>query len=89
MFGPGRPLLKGTSFSGLYYKPMTIIIDDSRVINKIETSLNDDARVVIYDCHMFIVYATGRLQQRPDLQTLYSAGRAYQGQIQWLVINIW
>ncbi len=43
---------------GLYYKPMTIINDDSWVINKLETSLTDDARVVIYNCHMFIVQAT-------------------------------
>ncbi len=33
--------------------------DDSRVVNKLETSLTDDARVIIYDCHMFIVQATG------------------------------
>ncbi len=45
--------------SGLYYKPMTIVNDDSRVVNKLETSLTDDARVVIYDRHMFIVQATG------------------------------
>ncbi len=45
--------------SGLYYKPMTIINNDSRVINKLEASLTDDARVVIYDRHMFIVQATG------------------------------
>jgi hypothetical protein len=45
--------------SGLYYKPMMIINDDSRVVTKLETSLTDDARVVIYDCHMFIVQATG------------------------------
>ncbi len=32
---------------GLYYKPMTIVNDDSRVINKLEASLTDDARVVI------------------------------------------
>jgi hypothetical protein len=38
---------------------MTIVNDDSRVINKLETSLTDVARVVIYDCHMFIVQATG------------------------------
>jgi hypothetical protein len=44
---------------GLYYKPMTIVNDDSRVINKLEDSLTDDARVVIYDRHMFIVQATG------------------------------
>ncbi len=41
--------------SGLYYKPMMIVNVDSRVVNKLEASLNDDARVVIYDCHMFIV----------------------------------
>jgi hypothetical protein len=35
-----------------------IINDDSRVINKLETSHTDDARVIIYDCHMFIVQAT-------------------------------
>ncbi len=38
---------------------MAIVNDDSRVINKLETSLTDDARVVIYDHHMFIVQATG------------------------------
>ncbi len=42
----------------LYYKPITIINDNSSVINKLETSLIDDARVVIYDRHMFIVQAT-------------------------------
>ena len=26
--------------------------------NKLKASLNDDARVIIYDCHMFIVQAT-------------------------------
>jgi hypothetical protein len=29
------------------------------IVNKFETSLTDDARVVIYDRHMFIVEATG------------------------------
>ncbi len=52
--------LLGTSlnhhrFCGLYYKPIMIVNDDSRVVHKLETSLIDDARVVIYDCHMFIV----------------------------------
>jgi hypothetical protein len=36
---------------------MTIINDNSRVINKLEASLTDDARAVIYNCHMFIVQA--------------------------------
>ncbi len=43
---------------GLYYKPMTIVNDDSRIINKHKASLTDDARVVIYDHRMFIVQAT-------------------------------
>jgi hypothetical protein len=38
---------------------MMIVNDDSVVINKLETSLTDDARVVIYDHQMFIVQATG------------------------------
>jgi len=42
----------------MYYKPMTIINDDSRVIPKLEISLTDDDRVIIYDHHMFLVQAT-------------------------------
>ncbi len=38
---------------------MKIINDDFRVINKLETSLTDDARVIIYERHMFLVQATG------------------------------
>ncbi len=49
--------------SGLYYKPMTIINDNSRVVNKLETSLTDNPRVIIYDHHMFIEQATGRIIQ--------------------------
>ncbi len=36
-----------------------MVNDDSRVVNKLETSFTDDARVVFYDLHMFIVQATG------------------------------
>ena len=36
-----------------------IINDESCIINKLETSLIDDARVVIYDRHMFRVQVTG------------------------------
>jgi hypothetical protein len=43
--------------SGLYYKPMKIVYDYARIVNKLDASLTDDARVVIYDCHMFIVQA--------------------------------
>jgi hypothetical protein len=51
-------IVKMRQISGLYYEPMTIVNDDSRVITKLETSLTDDAGVVIYDPHMFIVQAT-------------------------------
>ena len=40
---------------------MKIVNDDSRVINKLEASLTDGARVIIYDRHMFIVQATGHM----------------------------
>ncbi len=38
---------------------MTIVNDDSRVVNKLEASLTDNARVIIYDRLMFILKATG------------------------------
>ncbi len=37
---------------------MTIVNDDARIVNKLDASLIDDARVIIYDHHMFIVQAT-------------------------------
>jgi hypothetical protein len=44
---------------GLHYKLITIVNDDSRVINKLETSFTDEARVIIYNRRTFIVQATG------------------------------
>jgi hypothetical protein len=41
---------------------MTIVNDNSRVVTKLETSLTDDAIVIIYNHHMFIVQATGAKQ---------------------------
>ncbi len=41
---------------------MMIINDNSRVVNKIEASLTNDAKVIIYDRHMFIVKATESLK---------------------------
>ncbi len=40
-----------------------IVNDGSRVVSKLETSLTEDAGVVIYDCHMFMVQDTGQLCQ--------------------------
>ncbi len=44
--------------SGLYYKHMTIVNYASSIVNKLEAFLTDDARVIIYDRHVFIVQAT-------------------------------
>jgi hypothetical protein len=44
---------------GLYYKHITIVNDDSRVVSWWLRSLFDDALVVIYDCNVFITQATG------------------------------
>ncbi len=49
----------------LYYKPITIVNDNSSIIKKLETSLIDDARVIVYDRHMFIVQATGLTRWKP------------------------
>ncbi len=45
-------------FCGLYYKPMMIVNEGSKVVTMLETSLTEDARVIIYDRHMFILQAT-------------------------------
>ena len=37
---------------------MMIVNDDARIVNKLDASLTDDSRVVIYDRHMFILQAT-------------------------------
>jgi hypothetical protein len=42
--------------SGLYYKPTTIVNDDSRVVTKLETSLTDDTSHHLQLSH---VYCTG------------------------------
>jgi hypothetical protein len=50
---------------------MTIVNDDSSVINKLGASLTDDTRVIIYDCHMFIVQATSlRFEGKVEEPTL-------------------
>ncbi len=56
--------------SALYYKSMTIVNDDARIVNKLDASLTDNARVVIYDRHMFIVQAT-------DINSLVQGGQLY------------
>ncbi len=50
-----------TMSRNMYYKPMMIVDDDFRVVNNLEASLTDDAKVVVYNRHMFIVQATGVL----------------------------
>ncbi len=44
--------------SGLYYKLIMIVNDNSSMIHKLETSLTDDTRVIIYDRYIFIVQYT-------------------------------
>ncbi len=47
--------------SGLYYKHVMIVNYASSSVNKLKASLNDDARFILYDRHMFIVQATAYL----------------------------
>ncbi len=39
--------------SGLYYKHIMIVYDNSSIVNKFEASLTDEAWVIIYDHHMY------------------------------------
>jgi hypothetical protein len=48
-----------TCTCGLYYKRTTIVNYASSIVNKLEALLTDDARVIIYDHHVFIVQVTG------------------------------
>jgi len=48
----------GQEASGLYYKPMTIVNDDSRVVNKLEASLTNDAS---HHLQLSRVYSTSHL----------------------------
>ncbi len=54
----GQELGRVFNPSGLYYKHVTIVNDNSSVISKGSFKLSDDARVVIYDCHRFIIQVT-------------------------------
>jgi hypothetical protein len=40
------------------------------VINKFEASLTDDARVIIYERHMFMVQATGIVNAQKSILTI-------------------
>jgi hypothetical protein len=53
------PFGNHVSTCGLNYKHVMIVNYASSSINKLRASLNDDAGVVIYGRHMFIVQATG------------------------------
>ncbi len=70
---PGKNgILNDGIISGLYYKHMTIINYASIGISKLKASLNDDARIIIYNRHMFIVQATdSRNFQSPILKIQY------------------
>ncbi len=53
-------MLKAADFNcGLYYKHTMIVNYASSIVNELEALLTDDARVIIYDRHVFIVQATG------------------------------
>jgi len=45
--------------TGLYYKHVTIVNDDSCIINNWSFKLIDNAGVAIYDHNRFIIHATG------------------------------
>jgi hypothetical protein len=55
----------------LYYKHVTIVDDDSRVLSKGSFKLIGDPRVIIYDCHRFIIQAKGLMAIDTRQKILY------------------
>jgi hypothetical protein len=68
VFIASTPFYLSFFFCGLFYKHIAIVNYDSRIVNKLGASLTDDARVIIYDRHVFIVQAIGSERQL-DLNT--------------------
>jgi hypothetical protein len=46
-------------FCGLYYKHITIVNDNSSIVNECQVSLTDGTGVIIYNRNVFIIHATG------------------------------
>ncbi len=53
----------------------------SSVVNKLEALLTEDARVIIYNCHVFIVQATGLIFVGDYTQSRHEAGFFTRGLI--------
>jgi hypothetical protein len=59
--------------SGLYYKHVMIVNDDSIVISDWSFKLIDNPRVVIHNLHRFIIQAT-------DVSVIVDSGKSYWGE---------
>ncbi len=62
---------------------MTIINYASSGINKLKASLNENARVIIYDHHMFIVQATGEVKKG---LLIYQGLRPFSALVQFAIV---
>ncbi len=64
----GSKLLKWHFYNigpcGLYYIHTTIVNYACSIVNKLKALLTDNARVIIYDRHVFIVQAPGFMLMR-------------------------
>jgi hypothetical protein len=63
---------------GLYYKHTTIVNYASTIVNRLEALLTEDARVTIYDRHVFIVQATACLSLDPQTGWLYNKTSCFE-----------
>jgi hypothetical protein len=64
-----------TKTSGFYYKHVMIVNDDSIIVSDWSFKLIDDPRVVIYDCHRFILQA---IDGRPIKVTSQDLANSYR-----------
>ncbi len=58
------PIIITLPVCGLYYKHRMIVNYTSSIVKKLEALLTDNARVIIYDLQVFIVQATGLMEEQ-------------------------
>ncbi len=82
---------------GLYYKHITVVNDNSSVVNNWSSKLTDDARAIIYDRNMFIVQTakknTKRLQWKevgpfPTENNVFTMKRAFRSFQEYNLENV-
>ncbi len=78
---------KSTDPSGLYYKHITIINDDSSVVNKWRVSRSDDTTVIIYNRKMFIIQTPDHRKLKKKIDSTFFPEICRVNKFEWQLVN--